>query len=150
MLHLGHVQRLAAAAANKERVLALAGFLPEPERIMLEALLREGVSPHTLAKLRGTTTRTVHRRAAMLVRRVSSPAFAVAVAHDDAWDRVRAGAARMCVVEGLSVRVAASRLGVSLYAVRRELSRVHAMAEAMTLAERLPDVPGLGALRRSA
>jgi transposase len=154
MIQLGHAHRLATAAAGKERLLLLASFLPESQRALLDALLGEGVPARVIAKLRGTSPRTVRRRASLLVERVNSPAFAIVVSHGRAWPPLREAIARLCVVDGVGMRAAAARLGVSLYTVRREVAQVRAIAEAMALAGRVPDltvsVSGRGEARRTA
>lgn len=133
VLDEGHAARLAAGAANVERVLMLAAYLPERQRALLEAIYREGVPLRVIARLRGTTSRAVRRQAALLVARVTSPAYAVAATQSGAWPEPRAGVARRCVIGGVGVREAARELGVSVHTVRSELARVRAIAEAMAL-----------------
>lgn len=134
-LDAGHTARLAEGAANVERVLLLSSHLPDPQRALLEAIYREGVSPLAIARLRGgaSTSRAVRREAALLVKRVTSPVFAVAVTHAGSWPPLRAGVARRCIIAGMSLRDSAGELGVSIHTVRSEVSRIRAITEAMVL-----------------
>lgn len=153
VLDVGHAARLAAGAANVERVLLLASHLPETQRALLEAIYRDGMTPLAIARLSGTTSRAVRRRASLIIARITSPAYAVAVTHACGWPALRAGVARRCVVEGMGVRATARMLGVSVHAVRGELLRIRAIADAMTLGAKLPEVAAcagvLGGMRKT-
>jgi len=126
-------------SANSERILALAAYLPDRDRALIEAVYREGLLPSAVAALRRCTPLSIRRRVARLIARTQRPEFILAATHAHLWTPLRARVVKLCILEGIALRIAADRLGTSIHTVRRELESVHALAEAMRLAGRLPE-----------
>lgn len=128
---IAEMNRLAINAAACERVLSMAEHLEEPERVLVLAVYRDGMTPSAIARLRGTTAARVRRSVARAVTRVLSRSFAVVATQGHAWPRERRDVARACVLHGHGVREAARRAGVSMHAARREMVHVRAVVEAV-------------------
>jgi DNA-directed RNA polymerase specialized sigma24 family protein len=128
---------LESGAAAAERMLALAEWLPPTDRALIVAMYKDGLSGVAIARLRGEPVEVVRRRLARVIKRMNTPVFALVAVQSSAWPRARAEAARLCVLEGLSIRAAAERAGITAHQVRREIITVRAMAEALATAGRL-------------
>lgn len=79
----------------------------------------------------GVTPRVLARRIRRLSRRMQKPEFAFVALHRSHLDAHSASVADLCVIEGLSERACAARLGVSVYAVRRSRQSIAAMAQSL-------------------
>lgn len=124
------------AAALVER----ADALPDPDRALILAIYAQGrsvmdvtrddtTSPGTLV-VRAACTR---RRVRALARRLLDPTFELVRMRSELWPPVMGRVGRACILEGLSMRQASQRLGVSVHTVR---THVHAI-RALSLAEPL-------------
>lgn len=131
---LRQLRRLEAGRAERARVLAMTEHLIESDRVLVLAMYRDGMTARMIARLVGSDERSVRRRIARVVTRMLTPVFSMTSAHGRAWGPLRWEVARAVVLEGRTVREAARVAGVSLYAARRELGVVRAMAEVMELA----------------
>ena len=128
-------QRLMHGRAKAERLLALIDFLPPGDRELMRAVFADGRSAASIARMAGRSPLVVQRRIAGLLDRIESTEFAVVVMHADGWPDRRAAIARTCIVEGLSTRTAARRLGISVHQVRLEMVAIRSLA-ASIVAER--------------
>jgi hypothetical protein len=122
-----------------------AAWLPPDDRELVEAVFGEGISVAAFVRRRRQrgndlapgrreqdravplTARTARTRLRRLVERVLSPRYAFVVANRALWTGPMRRAAFACVVQGLSLREASARLGMSLHAVRRHLDAVDAL-----------------------
>lgn len=124
-------QRLMHGRAKAERLLALIDFLPPGDRELMRAVFADGRSAASIARMAGRSPLAVQRRIAGLLDRIESAEYAVVVLHADRWPDRRAAIARTCIVEGLSTRTAARRLGISMHQVRLELVVIRSLAESI-------------------
>ena len=106
-------------------------LLPE-ERALARAYFVEGMSASEVARLAGTTPKTVLRRIDRMVARVTSLRFVFAVNHRKSLGRMRGRVATACLVQGLSMRETSRRFGVSIYVVRSHLHAVNGMFDRIT------------------
>jgi len=103
-------------------------LLPE-DRALVRAVFGDGMDAKRVARLQGEPSRTVRRRVRSLAARVLSPEFEFVLARRDAWPRTRRLVATACVVQGRTLREAASHLQMSLHAVRRQMDAVRALMD---------------------
>ncbi len=114
-----------------------AAALPESDRLLLEAVYRDGRSARELALLGPPDpdavekrARAIRRRVHSLVARLASREFEYVARHAEAWPTARRRVATACVLHGMALREAARELKVSLHNVRRHRDDVFALARA--------------------
>lgn len=110
-----------------DRLLDRAGWLPTRERVLVEAVFRDGRSATEVARLSGDEPRTVRRRVKRAVERAMSDRLAFVVAHRASWSPMRRRVADALVVEGRSMRDASRQLGLSYHTVRRHADAIEAL-----------------------
>jgi hypothetical protein len=125
-----HDTRRATAQDQAKRLVRLADFLPVSERMLVKAVYEEGKPVAGVAAMAGRDARAVRRSLSRLVRRVLAPEFAFVVVNREKWEAPRRNVATACLVEGLSIRLAAKRLRISPHVVRRVREAVSEMARA--------------------
>lgn len=103
--------------AHAERIVRLSEYLSAPDRELLCAAFGRGQTPTELGRLLGLGESTVRRRIRTLVRRLNSHAFLYAVREIGRMEPERAAVARICLLRGEPLRVAAAQLGVSIHRV---------------------------------
>lgn len=119
-----------------ERLLNLASVLPESDRLLLEAIYRDGRSCVSLARLMGVPVRPLRGRVRRLTTRLASPLFRFVVAKRGSWPASRRRIATVRYIHGRSINGTASELGIPRHAVRvtsdfiRQLFEDHAGTEA--------------------
>lgn len=111
------------------RLLELAEFLPDEDRVLLQAVYDRGMSPIEFARAIRARPRAIRHRVRGLVERVSSPLFQFVATQQGAWTSQRRLIAELNVLRGRSQRDVAQRLGVSLHLVRQELLRIRVLCE---------------------
>lgn len=116
-----------AGRRHVERILQRAAHLPEPDRVILQAIYELRVPAREVARLHGTSARAVRRRVRALVRRVLSPAFAFVAQRAPEWPETLRLVATMCVLHARSIRDTARLLDMSYHSVRRLRQAVHAL-----------------------
>ncbi|HHN79041.1 MAG TPA: hypothetical protein ENK11_10285 [Phycisphaerales bacterium] len=109
-----------------------AAWLTAEDRELVTAVFGEGLSVAAYARRRRekdspVPVRTARRRLRKIIARLLSPRFVFVIENRKAWPATRRRAAMACVVQGLSLREAASKMGVSLHAVRRHMDAVEAL-----------------------
>lgn len=108
----------------------LAAHLPAPDRLLIEALFRDGRTFPELAEMLAPreacgaeamrrVRRQIRRRAHRLIERLQSEPYRRVAAQIDSWPAGQRAVAVACVLHGLTQREAADRLGLSLHTVRR-------------------------------
>jgi hypothetical protein len=112
-----------------EQALRLAEHLGKADAALLRAVLEQGRPLTEIALLGGLDERALSRRVRGLLRRVSSPAFAMCVLYAGAWPEPLGRVARACVLEGQTIREAARTLGLSVHRVRTARAAVEAMVQ---------------------
>ena len=115
------------------KVLDAADHLPPDERQLLLAIYGRGMPVSEAALMMGTPERQLRRRVKALVKRVCDPAFQAAIRLGPQLPRPIDQAARLTIIEGLPVRQAALRLGLSYYSVRKRREAFLALAAAAGL-----------------
>ncbi len=111
-----------------ELILLRAEFLAQGDRALLEAYFRRGVPVEELAALEGRTGRAVRRRITVLCERVLDDMFVYVMRSRERFGTKRRRVAEAVYLWGLSRRVAAVRLGMSLYTVRRHCDVIEELA----------------------
>ncbi len=120
---------LKARADIAFKLLDLAEYLPEEDRVLLQAVYDRGMRPIDFARAIRARPRTIRHRVRGLMERVSSPLFQFVAAQQGAWPIQRRLIAELTVFRGRSQREVARRLGISLHHVRQELIRISAQCE---------------------
>jgi len=110
-----------------ERIVEGAELVAPGDRALVLAYYRDGQTVSDIARLAREPVRALRRRLRRTVKRVLSPRFAFVVARKDGWTSTRQRVARVCVLEGRTLREASERLGLSLHTVRRHHSAMQAM-----------------------
>lgn len=110
-------------------VLLRAEWLGEADRALIEQVYGKGVRPADVAAVVGCSTRMVQRRVANLVKRLMDPMIVFVLRNHGDWDKLTAGSALAVLVRGLTLRDAASELGVSLHYVRTRVQVVRGLFE---------------------
>ena len=110
-----------------EWMLSVATHFHPEDRILLEAIFREGATVGTVAALRGVSRYTISRRVRQLTRRATDERFVWAAGCLTEWPALRAEVARACILRGIPLRDAATQLMVSQHTVRNELAVINAL-----------------------
>lgn len=113
-----------------DQILNRAEWLPAADRVLVEAVFRDGRSAAELARLTGDEPRTVRRRIKRTVERALSARLAFVVAQRASWAPTRRRVAEAIVVQGNSMREASRRLGLSYHTVRRHADAIDALYRA--------------------
>jgi len=127
-----------------DRLMDRAAHLPAPDRLLLEAVYRDGRSARELASLSGQSPRRVRARIKRLTRRAMSPEFRFVARELElsaagagaeggrggpAWTRTRRTIARAIYLEGRSMREIVRTTGLSLHTVRAHRGAIEAQIE---------------------
>jgi hypothetical protein len=111
-------------------VLDLVARLDPPERSLLEAIYRQGMSAAQIARVAGLPESTVRHRVRQLVQRINSPLCRYVLRHGRDWPPLRRRIAEDVFIRGRGQRRTALDLGVTSHKVRREVDRIRILAEA--------------------
>ena len=109
------------------RLLERVAPLPLPDRLLVEAVYRDGRSAVEVAALVRLPARLVRRRIRRVVRRALSERFAFVALHAEQWPGDRRRVAEACVLAGQSLRDAAHSLGLTLHQVRRQWNAIETL-----------------------
>ena len=129
---------------HAERMVLLGKHLPAAEAALIQASFGDGTPQTKLATLLNMDVRGVNRRLKRLERRLLSPGYGYVIVNMEHFDHDRARVARACVIEGLSIRAAAERTGLTLHEVRMHRTALLNAGEALVRVGRTP-----GAWRRT-
>ncbi len=111
-----------------QELIALAEYLPAPDRVLIEHILGNGVPVAKIAKLYQRPPRLLRRRAETIIKRMSNKLFRfVALRHDTLPPEARL-TAKYVVLHGMSLRQAAQASGRTLHHIRQHMNSVHATA----------------------
>lgn len=112
-----------------ETVVNRAGWLEEPERAMVLAVFRDGLSAAEVARIRGEEPRLVRRSVSKAAARLLEPIAAYVAARAEDWPTPRARVARSIYHHGRSMRETARVQGLSLYTVRTHRDAIEGVYE---------------------
>lgn len=107
-----------------DTLLERAPWLAPGDRTLIELVFREGRTLREIASLLDQPPPAIRRRLRRIATRLLDPLTAYVAAHADTWPPTRRRIAVACVLQGLSMREAAQRLGLSLHTVRRHMAAV--------------------------
>jgi hypothetical protein len=113
-----------------ERILDLAKHLDAPDRLLIEQVYRYGRPTAELAQLTGTNTRTMQRKVAQLILRMRRRDYQFVAYQGDLLPRHVRPVARHVILEGRSLRDAASLSNLTLHQVRDFRLVTQTLAEA--------------------
>jgi len=109
-------------------LLALAEFLPEPEKVLIEQVLGEDLPIAQIASLYRLPPRHLQRKVMSIIKRLSNKQFKfVAIQMSTLPLEVRA-TAKYVVLHGMSMRKTAQVSGQTLHRVRQNMNTVQATA----------------------
>ena len=94
------------------------------DEVLLRAVVIDGATFEAAAKLVGLSASGTRRRALKLMRRLSAFDFRYVAHHRAAWPPRDAAVAACCIIRGMSIRQAATELGISATITRRIRERV--------------------------
>lgn len=106
-----------------------ARHLPDSDRALLFEVFEYETPVYVLAERMGQDPRAVSRRVRRITQRVLDPRFRFVAEHRGQWKPTQGSVAQACVIEGLSIREAAARLGLSSHVVRRHKEAIDALYE---------------------
>ncbi len=110
-------------------VLMRAEWLSASDRALIEQVFGKGVRPADVAAIQGCSTLVVQRRVANLVKRLLDPMVVFVLRYHRDWDKGTKKAALLVLVKGVTLRRAASELGVTLHCVRNRVHVVRGLFE---------------------
>lgn len=122
-----------------EIALDRARHLPPEDRVLVEAVFRDGRPVTELASLiagttgdaaRATCARGLRRRIRRLTARLFSREYAFVAEQLSDWSPTRRRVATACILHGRSIREAAAELRLSLHTVRRHRAAIAELLEA--------------------
>ncbi len=109
-------------------LLALAEYLPQAERVLIEQILRDDLPIAQIAKLYRLPPRHLQRQALSIIKRLSNKLFRfVAIQMNTLPLEVRP-TAKYVILHGMSMRKTARVSGLSLHRVRQNMNTVQATA----------------------
>ena len=114
-----------------ERVLMRSAWVDGPDRELLEQVLGRGVRPRSVAAVSGVSVRTVQRRVAGLVKRLTDGDVEVVLRRHGQWPAETSSVALAVWVRGKTLRETAGELGMSLHRVRQEVQLVRGLLAAV-------------------
>lgn len=111
-----------------EEIVHVGRLLDDSDQALIRAVYERGVALKALASIHNCSRGRIHHRLCMLVRRMRSPLFRLALRERESWPADRRTIAETVVLRGRPQREAAEHLGVSLHRVRMELEQLKALA----------------------
>lgn len=108
-------------------IVAHARYTTPPDRELVWAVYRDGLTARQIAHIRDESPRTIRARIRRVTARLISDRFKFVIRHRDAWPAQRRAIANTCILHGLSMRDAATELRISLHVIRREIALIHAL-----------------------
>lgn len=112
-----------------EQVLIRSAYLDPADRALLQQVLDKQVRCADVAVVAGRSTRTVQRRVAAMIRRLTDPAVVHILRHHRRWDPITAEVALAVCVRRWTLRQTADHLDLSLHQVRQHIERVKTLVE---------------------
>ncbi|OHB72891.1 MAG: hypothetical protein A2Z25_03200 [Planctomycetes bacterium RBG_16_55_9] len=100
------------------------GLLSGKDKVLMTMYLEHGNSFRQIARIRGVSETSVARRVHQLTERLTDGEFLMCVRTRDKLSRRRMAIARDAFLLGLSLKQIAGKRRMSVYAVRKELTRI--------------------------
>ncbi len=122
--------RLDHGRALVDSILHRSEWLGPGDRQLLRSIYADGHPLAQLAPMLRTGERSLRRRVEKLLERLNSRRFAFVAVRHERWPQTRRRVAASMVLQGLSMRETADRMGMSLYGVRRHYEAINALFEA--------------------
>ncbi len=113
-----------------DRVLMRSAWVDPPERELLEQVLGRGVRPESIAAVSGVSTRTIQRRVASLVKRLTHPDVEMVLRRHGRWAPKTSSVALAIWVRKRTLRDTSMELGLSLHEVRQQVQLVRGLLTA--------------------
>lgn len=113
-----------------DRVLIRSAWVDEPERELLEQVLGRGVRPESIAAVSGVSTRTIQRRVANLIHRLTDPEVETVLRRHGRWEPRTSSVALAIWVRNRTLRDTSKELGLSLHEVRQQVQLVRGLLTA--------------------
>lgn len=120
--------RARTSGVAAEILCARAEHLPPPDRDLIWAVFRQGLSLAKLESASGTSTRRLSRRLRAIVDRINSPCFALVISRSHTWEARLAKVARSIYVEGRTLRATELHLRLSYGQVRAARAVIQTLA----------------------
>jgi DNA-directed RNA polymerase specialized sigma24 family protein len=111
--------RTSSLRREADAIVERAGRLLPEDRTLLAMVFRDGRSAASVARVMGVSAKRVRGRVRRLLDRIDSPLFRFVAANAQRWPEAQRVVAIALFVEGLSLREAGRRLGMSYYTVRQ-------------------------------
>ena len=121
------LRRKQAIRDKTEHRLRLAEHLPEPDRLLLEQVLGQGVPMAKIARLTGRRPGDIRRRVVKLINHMDKPLYRFLIVHGDLLDPRTPRTAERVIFGVRSLRATADDLGLSLHRVRQHMRTVTAL-----------------------
>lgn len=128
-LSWGPPAALAARRSQVECLLDRACRLGDRDRLLVQQVLRHGISMADIARLADLKPQQVRRRLRTLLQRMRSPLFIFLDSHAQGLPRDTRLVAQRIVFGGQSLRAAAADLNLSLHQVRQHMRSLHTLAQ---------------------
>jgi hypothetical protein len=106
------------------RVRAAAPYLEPLDREMVLAVLDRGQTAAAVGRIGNQNPRQVRRKVRRVYARISSPEFQFVAQRVDSWGGTRRKVALASFLHGMSLRQAASSLGLSMHLVRQHIAAI--------------------------
>jgi len=119
-----HRARAMSEAAN-DRILALAPYLGDRDRALIEQVYARGQAVAEVARAADVPAKRLNRRLSRILRRIRQPVFQFVATRGDVLPREAAATARYAVLEGYPLRQVAALTGQSLHRVRQHMQTIH-------------------------
>ena len=114
-----HLQR-----GHMERLRGRLGLLRGKDKVLMTMYIVNGSSFRQIARLRGVSETSVARRIHQIAERLTSGEFLICLRHRAQLSPRQMAIARDYFLTGLSLKQVAGKRGMSLYAVRKELTGI--------------------------
>ena len=124
---------------SAEMILGRCAALPKADQAFIRAVYLHQQSTEEVARVQGTSGRSVRRRLKAILQRACSREFVYVLGHRHEWPEERRRIGTAIFVQGLTTRRAAADLGLSYHQVRREKDAIAALCAAHAL--RVPAAP---------
>ena len=109
------------------------GLLSGTDRVLMTMYVTNGNSFRQIARLRGVSETSIARRIRRITERLTDGEFLVCVRNQDKLSRRQMVIARDYFLTGLSIKQIADKRGMSLYAIRKELTGIRSLIREMEL-----------------
>ena len=111
-----------------EQIVELAQHLPRADALLIEQVYKLGIPVAQIALVAAKPAHLINRRVHKLLKRLNDPVYRHLIAFGDLLPREIRHTAELITVQGCTLRQAATRRGVSLHTIRKQMIAVRALA----------------------